>query len=69
MRAALRWLRAHWKALASALTSLAGLVSEPDLLNLLPAKWAHALTVAGVVLLLFARAINAFPLSEDAPHA
>lgn len=68
MSRALAWLRAHWAAIASALTTLAGILADPDMLGLLPAKYAHALAATGVVLQLLSRAIRALPV-EDSPHA
>lgn len=43
------YARIHWPAVVAGLTSVAGLLSDPSMLNVLPAKYSHALTVAGIV--------------------
>lgn len=40
----------HTAGIASALVTLAGIASSPELLGVLPGKWAAAVTIAGVVL-------------------
>lgn len=51
--------RIHWAAVLAALPTIAGVLADPDMLALLPANYAHALTFAGCVLQLMTRAVTA----------
>lgn len=43
-------MKPHTAGIFAALTTLAGIAASPEVLNVLPAKWAAALTIGGVVL-------------------
>lgn len=42
-------MKLNWKGVAGFLTSIAGVLSAPEVLHVLPPKYATALTVTGVL--------------------
>ena len=51
--------RIHWTAIFAALPTIAGLITDPDMLGWLPKAAARALTVIGIVLQMTTKAVQA----------
>lgn len=52
------WLKDHWGGILAAFLSLGGLMTSPDVLNLLPAKYSVTIAAIGIVVLKFSRAFQ-----------
>ena len=67
MRRAKAFLRRiHWPAILAAIPTVAGILSDPEALGLLPAKYAHVLAGLGVILQLLVRHVLDKPVPADA---
>lgn len=51
-------MKLHTAGMLAALVTLAGLASEPAILNVLPEKYAHILTAVGIVLQAITKGIQ-----------
>lgn len=52
-------MKPHTAGILAALTTIAGVCLSPAVLNLLPAKYAAPVTIAGVVLQAFTKPVSA----------